>query len=320
MNILVTGCCGFIGYNFSKYLLANNKNNLVIGIDSIDNYYSQRLKRDRLKILKKNKNFVFFKFNLKNKKLLRKIYKDNKINIVFHFAAQAGVRFSFINPKKYLDSNILGFFNLLEVSKEFKIKKIIFSSSSSVYGDNKKLPLSESENYKEKNLYAITKTFNEKLSKVYSEKYSIKIIGLRFFTVYGEWGRPDMLMIKYINSSVKKKPFFLNNYGNHLRDFTYIKDVVKIIDRLSKVNFLKRYQVFNICSSKPIRLKKILKELNKYFAKPKIIEVERDFSDVLNTHGSNKRLLKVIGKFNFTDFKTGIFRLCRWYKDYYKLG
>lgn len=319
MNILVTGCCGFIGFSFSKYLLANNNQNLVIGIDSIDNYYSPSLKKDRLKILKSEKNFVFFKFNLINKKLLRKILERNKIDIVFHFAAQAGVRFSFINPSKYLDSNILAFFNLLDLSREFKVKKLIFASSSSIYGDNKNLPLSERESYKEKNLYAITKTFNEKLSKIYSDKYSMKIIGLRFFTVYGEWGRPDMLMMKYINSSVKKNIFYLNNYGNHIRDFTYIEDVVRIILKLSKINFSKKYQIFNICSSKPIHLKKIIKEINKYFSKPKILEVERDFSDVLDTHGSNKRLLKVVGNFNFTDFKTGISRLCRWYKNYYKI-
>ena len=318
MKVLITGCCGFIGFSFSQYLLNKNKKIKIVGVDSLNNYYSTKLKKDRLTILKKQKKrFKFLKQNLKNKYKLRKIFLDNNFDQVFHFAAQAGVRFSFNKPYNYLDSNIVSYLNLLELCKEHKVKKIFFSSSSSVYGDTKKLPVKENAITKEKNLYAVTKVFNEKISEIYSEKYNMQIIGLRFFTVYGEWGRPDMFIMKYINAGVKKKLFYLYNYGKHKRDFTYIEDVLKILIKISKKRFKKKYDIFNICSSKPIKLDKIITEINKNFIAPKIILKKRDFADVLNTHGSNKKILSKIGKFNFTKINVGIDNLCKWYKKYY---
>ena len=190
MQILITGCCGFIGFSYAQFLLKKYKNTEIIGIDSLDNYYSTTLKKNRLKILKSyKKRFIFHKQNLKNFQKLENIFKNKKIKKLFHFAAQAGVRYSFIKPKKYIDSNIISFFNVLELSRKYNIKNVYFASSSSIYGDTKKLPSVEGDISQEKNLYAISKNFNEKFAKIYSEKYNMKIIGLRFFTVYGEWGR-----------------------------------------------------------------------------------------------------------------------------------
>ena len=318
MRILITGCCGFIGFSYAQFLLKNYKKIKIIGLDSIDNYYSVKLKKDRLNILKKFKtNFIFYKQNLKNKKKIENIFKKHKINYVYHFAAQAGVRYSFSRPQKYIDSNILSFFNILELSRKFYIKKFFFASSSSIYGDTNKFPSNEKDTPLEKNLYAISKIFDEKIAKVYSQKYNMKIFALRFFTVYGEWGRPDMFMIKYLQSAHMGKKFNLYNHGNHKRDFTYIKDVLKIILKISNKNLKNNYDVFNICSSRPIHLQKIINLINKYSKKPKIIKKDRDIADVLNTHGSNKKIKKIVGKIKFTNIDIGIRNLVKWFKIYY---
>ena len=318
MKILITGCCGFIGFSLAKKLLLKKKNT-IIGIDCLDHYYDISLKRNRLKRLTQNSNFKFFKFNLKDKKKTDIIFKIHKINIVVHFAAQAGVRFSFSKPFKYIDDNFVGFMNILENVKKNKVKKFFFASSSSIYGDSKKLPSKEYDNLNEKNLYAISKTFNEKISQVYSEKYNINICGLRFFTVYGEWGRPDMFMMKYINTSIKKNFFHLYNYGKHKRDFTYIGDVIFSLEKILNKKNLRKFSIINISSSKPYSLYKVMNEINLYFKAPKILKKKRDNADVLNTHGSNKKLLGIIGKYKFTSLQIGVRNLCRWYKDYYKL-
>lgn len=319
MNILITGCCGFIGFSLAKKLLLNKKN-FILGVDCIDEYYDIKLKKERLKILKTSKNFKFFKFNLSNKKKIDNIFKYQKIDCVYHLAAQAGVRYSFIQPLKYINDNFLSFMNVLENIKEYKIKKFFFASSSSVYGDIKKLPVKETDQLNEKNLYSMSKTFNEKISKIYSEKYNLKICGLRFFTVYGEWGRPDMFMMKYISSAVKKKIFYLYNFGNHKRDFTYIGDVIFFLEKLMKKNIKDNFSILNISSSKPYKLQKVMNEINLFIKKPKIIKSKRDSADVLNTHGSNKKLMKIVGKHKFTTLKIGVRNLCFWYKNYYKLN
>ena len=212
----------------------------------------------------------------------------------------------------------MSFFNILELSRKYNVKKIFFASSSSIYGDTKKLPSVEDDISQEKNLYAISKNFNEKFAKIYSEKYNMKIIGLRFFTVYGEWGRPDMFMIKYMLSSKFKKNFNLYNFGNHKRDFTYIKDVVNLVDKVSNSKIKKNYDIFNICSSKPLHLNLIMKLLNKNLGKVNIFKKKRDFADVLDTHGSNKKILKLVGKFKFTKIEDGINNLVIWFNNYYK--
>ncbi len=232
MQILITGVAGFIGFNLSKYLLRKSKLK-VFGIDNINNYYSQTLKLDRIKELKKYKKFQFKKIDITNKKKLSNIFKKNKISLIINLAAQAGVRYSLQKPSEYVDNNILGFYNIITCAKFYNIKKILYASSSSVYGDSKKFPLNEDNKIKPKNIYALSKKINEEMADVFANQFKISMIGLRFFTVYGEWGRPDMFMMKYLNSSFNTtEKFYLNNYGNHTRDFTYIEDVCKILKKL----------------------------------------------------------------------------------------
>jgi len=244
MKVLITGTAGFIGFNLANHLLKNNYK--VIGIDNFDKYYSIALKKKRLSILKKNKNFDFVKLDINNKKKLKVFFKGKKINIIINLAAQAGVRYSFENPTKYVDVNILGFLNLVEEAKNNNIKKFVYASSSSIYGDSTNFPLRENEKLNPKNIYAVSKKINEEIAEMHQKIDKIKFIGLRFFTVYGEWGRPDMFMLKLFKAHMTNKTFFLNNYGNHLRDFTYIGDVVKAVGKLIKKNFIK-HEVFNIC-------------------------------------------------------------------------
>ena len=194
MKIIITGVAGFIGFNLAKKLL--QKKNTIYGIDNLDNYYSVSYKKKRLKELKKFKNFYFKKIDII--KINKKHFKNIKIDTVVHLAAQAGVRYSFNRPAKYIDTNIIGFLNLIKFSNQKKIKKILYASSSSVYGDSINFPLKESENLNPKNIYGISKKINEKTAELYSKIYKMNFIGLRFFTVFGEWGRPDMFMMKYL--------------------------------------------------------------------------------------------------------------------------
>ena len=318
MKILITGCCGFIGFNFANFLAKSNKKVKIVGIDNLDNYYSVNLKKDRLKILSKYKNFNFFKFDLENFELLNKIFKKNKFDYIFHLAAQAGVRYSIINPKKYIKSNVNGFFNIIELSRHAKIKKFFYASSSSVYGDNKTFPLHEKKIINPKNVYALTKKFNEELAEIFSNYYNMKFIGLRFFTVYGEWGRPDMMILKYIEASIKKKIFYLYNYGNHTRDFTYIDDVVNIMNKMIHLKIKKNHEIFNICSNRPFKLVKVLNFLNSLTNMPRIKKIKIQKADVLKTHGSNKKIIKFSRFKKFTNLNKGLFNTFVWYSNYLK--
>ena len=319
MKILITGSAGFIGYNFSKYLL-DNTNYKIIGIDNINNYYSTKIKKKRLQELKRYKKFKFYKIDIKNKGKLKKGF-SSKINAVFHFAAQAGVRYSLINPRSYIESNTLGFFNMIEIAKEKKINKFFYASSSSVYGDSNKFPLKETHNINPKNIYGLTKKNNEEIAEIFLQNSSIKCIGLRFFTVFGELGRPDMLVYKYLQSIFnKKKKFYLNNYGNHTRDFTYIKDVCEIMYKLLKRRTNKTHQVFNICSNRPIKITKILKFINSNFnKKPKIYKRKFQLADVKKTHGSNSKIRNYIGKKKYTNIKIALNNTSKWYKKNWKV-
>ena len=220
-------------------------------------YYSKKIKLARIKDLKKNKRFKFFKADLLEKKKLKQIFKY-KFDAVFHFAAQAGVRYSLKNPRSYVDSNILGFFNLIELIKNNNISKFFYASSSSVYGESINFPLKESKIINPKNIYGLSKKINEELINIYFQNSKTKCVGLRFFTVFGEWGRPDMLIYKYLKSIYdKKEKFYLNNYGNHTRDFTYISDVKEILYLLLKKK-ISQNEVLNICSNNPVKITKIL--------------------------------------------------------------
>tara|TARA_B100000989_G_scaffold151871_1_gene113322 strand:- start:4556 stop:5515 length:960 start_codon:yes stop_codon:yes gene_type:complete len=314
MNILVTGCAGFIGFHLCNVLLKKRKIK-IFGVDNINSYYSASLKKYRLSLLRKKKNFIFSKIDISNFKNLEKLFKKQKIDMVINFAAQAGVRYSLVNPIEYIQTNILGFFNILELSKIYRVKNIFYASSSSVYGDHKKFPLSENVTLVPKNIYSFSKKNNEDIAKIYKETYGINSVGLRFFTVYGEWGRPDMLMMKYMIAKKKNRPFVLNNKGNHYRDFTYIDDAINLLVKLL-FSKKKKKEIYNICSNKPISVKKILIILNKLYGKPKIINEKRLTIEVLRTHGSNKAIKNITKFYKFTDIYVGTKNLVLWAKKY----
>ena len=316
MAILITGIAGFIGYSFAEKYLEKYPKSKIIGVDNINNYYSRSLKLTRLKNLKKR--IKFYKINTSNKKDLEKIFKKYKIIKVYNFAAQAGVRYSIKHPSKYQESNIEGFFNILEFSRLYKVQELFYASSSSVYGESKNFPLQETEKTEPKNFYGLTKKINEQMAENYSKNYKMSIIGLRFFTVYGEWGRPDMSIFKIIDCSFRKKIFYLNNFGNHDRDFTYIQDVTNSILKLKCKKEM--HQIYNVCSNKPINLKKLLIIISKFIALPKIIKRPMQKADVKKTHGSNLKILKNTNFKNYTNLKTGLSNTINWYKNYYKIN
>ena len=314
MKILVTGVAGFIGFNFGKYLL--EKKIKIIGIDNINNYYSTKLKINRLKELKKFKNFKFYKIDLRDQKKLDKIFLTNRFDAIFHFAAQAGVRHSVDHPRKYIDSNINGFFNILEQVKNKKIKKFFYASSSSVYGNSKSFPLKEKNLLFPTNTYSLSKKFNEDISSIYNKFYGIEAIGLRFFTVYGEWGRPDMFYSMVFDSAYKNKKLFINNFGNHSRDFTYIKDVNLILYKMLVSRKIPKNEVLNICSNKPVNILKLVKIVEKYSKKIKLHKRKIQKADVLKTHGDNKKIIKYKLIKKFTPIETGIKNTLTWYRKY----
>tara|TARA_B100000029_G_scaffold445357_1_gene465715 strand:+ start:1860 stop:2816 length:957 start_codon:yes stop_codon:yes gene_type:complete len=316
MKILITGSAGFIGFNLAKSLLANKKYK-IIGIDNFDKYYDVNLKKKRNKILLKNKNYQFYKINISNKKKLEYIFKKNKLDFVFHLAAQAGVRYSITNPQKYMDSNYIGFFNIIECVKKYKLKRLFYASSSSVYGENKNYPLKENYEINPINIYALSKKSNEEISKVYSKYYKINCTGLRFFTVFGQWGRPDMMMMKFIDSYFKNKVFYLYNFGKHSRDFTYIDDTVEILKLLlSKNSKLNNNDIFNICSNKPQSLKKIIDFMKTKSINPKIKKISLQQADIIKTHGDNRKVLKITKFKKFKSFKFGLEQTINWYKNF----
>jgi UDP-glucuronate 4-epimerase len=309
-NYLITGVAGFIGFNIAIGLL--KKNNIIYGVDNFEKYYSVKYKNFRLNKLKEFKNFKFKRIDIKDKTKLLNSFKNKKIDLIINCAAQAGVRYSFVNPKTYIGSNFFGFLNLIFLAKQNKIKKIIYSSSSSVYGDAKRLPVNERNELSKKNIYATTKKLNEDTAELYSKINDISFIGLRFFTIFGEWGRPDMLMFKMFKSQIEKKPIYINNNGNHYRDFTYIGDVVKIINRLvnKKIN---GHEIFNVSSNHPIKLLELVKNFNKKY--PLTIKyAPLDKADVINTHGDNYKIKKITNIKNFSNFYEKLFKTFLWYK------
>ncbi len=315
MNFLISGCAGFIGYHVSLYLCKKYKKSKIIGFDSINNYYSPILKKKRIKDLKKNDNFFFKKIDLDEKSKLNNLFNNNKIEIVLHFAAQAGVRDSLKIPNSYFKSNFKGFLNIIDLSEKYKVKKFIFASSSSVYGDQKIFPLTEKTKIIPKNIYSASKKINEEIAKDISNISKMKIIGLRFFTVYGNYGRPDMFIFKYLKSIFLKKSFPLYNRGHNFRDYTHIDDVVRIVDKLMLKRIKKNFEIFNICSGKPIDIYKLSILISKLLKKKtNIVFKKRNKIEVLKTHGSNKKVLKLI---NYSIKKNIFFELPRiieWYK------
>ena len=315
MKILITGIAGFIGSSLAMDLCKNNRNK-VYGIDNLDRYSGKKLKLLRLNVLKKNKNFFFIKLDLKEKEKLNNLIKKNKFKIIYHFAAMVGVRYSLKNPEAYIKSNILGFSNLLESLRFNLPKKIIYASSSSVYGETKKFPIHELQELNPKNIYALTKKNNEDTAQIYSNIYKTQFIGLRFFTVFGEMGRPDMFIFKLLKSYFRKRVFYLNNKGNHYRDFTYIQDVKKILIFFLKTKFFFKNEVFNVCSNKPINLNIIIKFLEKKIGKFKIKNISINKADVYKTHGSNLKIRAISGIKRFTNYKVAIENTLNWYRKF----
>ena len=311
-RILITGVAGFIGFSLAKKIIMLKKYD-VIGIDNLNSYYTKKLKLKRLSILKKQK-LKFYKIDLTEKNKLNNLFKKHNFDIVFNFAAQAGVRYSFENPKSYTDSNIIGFINLIEMIKNFSINKFIFASSSSIYGDQKPFPKTENSDVNPINLYSLSKLSNEQFANSISKKINTKMIGLRFFTIYGPWGRPDMMILKYLISAYKKLSFPLFNNGDHFRDFTYIDDAINLCISLLNKKIKKRFEIFNICSSRPLHITKILKEIDKYSSKPLIINKPRDKADVYKTYGDNKKISNFLGKkIELTNYKYGVKNTCDWF-------
>ncbi len=308
-KILITGVAGFIGYSLANKLLKSGHK--IYGIDNFDNYYSILFKKIRIKNLKKNKKFNFKKIDIVNYKNLNSYLKEKNFDFVYHFAAQAGVRYSLINPNKYIQTNIVGFFNLMEVFKNKKIKRFFYASSSSVYGDSLKFPLKESEKINPRNIYGFSKKLNEIIAEFYSKQYNLNLTGLRFFTVYGEWGRPDMFLFKLFKAIKIKKKFYLNNFGNHKRDFTYINDLVDILIKLM-IKKDNKHNTYNISSNNPINIKKIINTFKSMYPL-KLIPTNRHVADVLHTHGSNLKVFSKIKKKKLTKSEKGIKNTFNWY-------
>ena len=328
-NILITGCAGFIGMHISEKLLKNNYK--VIGVDNINNYYDTRIKLNRLKILNKYKNFFFFKKDLRNKNTLEHIYSKKKFNLILHLAAQAGVRYSLKNPKNYIENNIDAFLNILEFAKHKKIKHLLYASSSSVYGTNKKQPFSEEDNVNHPiSIYAVTKRTNELMAHTYSHLYKIPTTGIRFFTVYGPYGRPDMALFKFTKNILLKKKILLFNKGNMYRDFTYIEDTVDALYKLinKKPKFEKKqikinssksnFRLINIGNNKKTKLLDFLKILEKNLKIKAKIEYDKiQMGDVKSTVTSNKNLKKIIKMKKPTSHEIGIKKFVEWFLNYF---
>ena len=315
MKILITGCAGFIGYHLSKSLL--NTTDKIFGIDNLNNYYDINLKKKRL-INLKSKNFYFSKIDIKNYKDLRSFFKKNKFDITYHLAAQAGVRYSISNPETYFDNNLKGFFNILECCREFKIKNLIFASTSSVYGKQNNFPLNEKNSTdKPLSFYAATKKCNEIMAYSYSEIYKLKCTAIRFFTVYGPMGRPDMALYKFSDSLKKNKNLELYNSGKHTRDFTFIDDVINYLKKFKINKQKKSFEIFNICSNNPVSLIKYLNTIEKNFnKKAKIKRLKLQKGDVVKTHGDNTKIKKLFGNNKFTSIEKGIGKFVKWFKNY----
>ena len=320
-KILITGSAGFIGFHLCKDLI-RNKNLSLIGIDNVNNYYDVKLKKERINILKNlGNNFKFIKIDLNSVKIKHLFFKE-KFDVVIHLAAQAGVRYSISNPEAYVVNNLNGFFNIINQSSKHKIKHFIFASTSSVYGDNSKFPLKEYYNTdKPLTFYAATKKSNEVMAYSYSNIHKLPATGLRFFTVYGPYGRPDMALYKFANSILKNKFLTMFNYGKHKRDFTYIDDVTNAIKKIISKPSVEKipFQLFNIASSSPENLKKFLKFIeNRLDKKAKIKYLPLQKGDIYQTFGDTSRLKKKINFKIKTSLEDGIKKYINWFLKKYK--
>ena len=335
MNILVTGSAGFIGSSLSRRLLELGYN--VIGIDDHNNYYDTNLKEARYNLNSKYEKYVHYRINIIEKIKIEKIFKLHKPEIVFNFAAQPGVRYSLKNPDAYIQSNIIGFVNMLECCHLNKVKHFIYASSSSVYGANTKLPFSEHDNSNHPlSLYAATKRSNELIAHSYSHIYGLPTTGLRFFTVYGPWGRPDMALFKFSKAILENKTIDIFNNGKHSRDFTYIDDVIdgviKVLNYLPKSNdswdtknpdqasSKSPWRIFNIGNNRPQSLNKYIEVIEKVLkikAKKRFLDLQP--GDLLETCANIDNFQNEFSFEPKTDIYEGIQKFVQWFRDYYKV-
>ena len=330
---MVTGSAGFIGSAVSHKLL--ERGDSVLGIDNHNNYYDPKIKDSRLERLKKYKNYKHYKIDLSDRESLDKIFKKHTINKVINLAAQAGVRYSMENPLAYINSNVVGFANILENCRNYKVEHLVYASTSSVYGANNKMPFSEhySANHP-LSVYAASKKSNELMAHSYSFLYQLPTTGLRFFTVYGPWGRPDMALFKFTKNILDEKPIDVFNYGKHTRDFTYIDDIVsgvlKTLDKPATCNpdwnknqpdpasSSAPWRIYNIGNNKPVKLLDYIAALEKTLnKKAKINFLPLQLGDVPDTYASVDNLKKQFDYKPSTTVAEGVTKFVKWYKDYF---
>lgn len=337
-QILITGVAGFIGSNLAKKLLKDTSIN-VIGIDNMNDYYDVTLKEYRLNELKIYPNFTFIKGNIADKGLITKIFEGNKPQIVVNLAAQAGVRYSIENPDVYIEANIIGFFNILEACRNYPVEHLVYASSSSVYGSNKKIPYSTDDKVDNPvSLYAATKKSNELMAHAYSKLYNIPSTGLRFFTVYGPAGRPDMAYFGFTNKLLEGKTIQIFNYGNCKRDFTYVDDIVEGVARVMAKAPEKEcgedglplppYAVYNIGNNQPENLLDFVNILQEELVNAGVLSKDYDFElhkelvpmqagDVPITYADTDALERDFGFKPSTSLRNGLRNFAKWYKEFY---
>ena len=339
-KVLVTGAAGFIGANLVKELIRTTDDK-IIGLDNLNNYYDVSLKDYRLKeITELNGDFIFIKGNIADKTLIESLFKEYEFDIVVNLAAQAGVRYSITNPDAYIESNIIGFYNILEACRHYPVEHLVYASSSSVYGSNKKVPYSTDDKVDNPvSLYAATKKSNELLAHAYSKLYNIPSTGLRFFTVYGPAGRPDMAYFSFTNKLIKGETIQIFNYGNCKRDFTYIDDIVKGITLVMNKAPEKKegedglplppYAIYNIGNNHPENLLDFVQILSEELVRAKVLPIDYDFEahkklvpmqpgDVPVTYADTTALERDFGFKPSTPLREGLRAFAEWYKEFYK--
>ena len=334
-KILVTGAAGFIGYHLSKRLLANGEQ--VVGFDNVNSYYSVQLKQDRLRQLESIPDFRFVKASLEDRATIEQLFRTERFEVVVNLAAQAGVRYSLENPHAYIDSNIVGFTNILEGCRHHGVKHLVYASSSSVYGANTTMPFSVHHNVDHPvSLYAATKKANELMAHTYSSLYGLPTTGLRFFTVYGPWGRPDMALFLFTKAILEGKPIDVFNNGKMQRDFTYVDDIVEGLVRLIDVipggnsawssaspdpgSSYAPYRLYNIGNNSPVELIRFIEVLEGCLgrtAEKRFLPIQA--GDVPATYADVEDLMREVGFRPATSIEEGIRRFVDWYRNYYRL-
>ena len=333
-KILVTGAAGFIGFHLSKQLCESNWE--VVGLDNLNSYYDVSLKNNRLKLLLPNNSFKFHKLDLVDRDSIKKLFEEEKFDYVVNLAAQAGVRYSLENPHSYVDSNLSGFLNILEGCRHNAVKHLIYASSSSVYGANTKMPFSVHDNVDHPvSLYAATKKANELMAHTYSNLYKIPTTGLRFFTVYGPWGRPDMALFIFTKKITEGKPIDVYNNGKMKRDFTYVDDIVDGIVKLipeipvpnpnwdgnnpDNASSFAPYKLYNIGNNQPVELLRFIEVIEEKLGKKAIINfMPIQPGDVPATFADVDDLIEAVGFKPSTRIEEGIAKFVEWFRDYYK--